>query len=268
MTVSTVDYLTLEYGEWLNDVIVDFVLSHSVHNLDTDRKKEVFVFTSYFYHALTKQPEPRSSLWVWEQEAALPRAQRQHARVALWTKDVDLMSKDLVVFPICDDGHWFCIVAVALDKDAPVLVVLDSLGKKQKKALIEVADYLQLEGRVKGNIRLLTPSLPTQQNGSDCGLFLLHYAQKLLQDSTTFLGRSERNLLRHWFPLREVLDNRAEIADLVQSLAKEQQQPGQALPPFPSLDFWEDEDQDSRPTEEDPPERIGSKSIGQTKDSR
>ena len=36
-------------------------------------------------------------------------AHRRHSRVKSWTKNVDIFSKDFVVFPINEKAHWFLV---------------------------------------------------------------------------------------------------------------------------------------------------------------
>ena len=69
----------------------------------------------------------------------------------------------------------------------PFLVVLDSVGRSQDYAIRLVREYLQIEWSLKVNavepvygaqaLPLTLPEKPLQKNRTDCGVFLLHYAE-------------------------------------------------------------------------------------------
>jgi Ulp1 family protease len=77
---------------------------------------------------------------------------------------------------------------------APVLYLLDSLPADRSEAINNIRDYLSQEWkqRVHGNketfhtfdnseMEFICPVLPRQQNGFDCGIFLLTYLEKLFE---------------------------------------------------------------------------------------
>ena len=81
--------------------------------------------------------------------------------------------------------------------DYPFLVVLDSVGRSQDYAIRLVREYLQIEWSLKVNavepvygaqaLPLTLPEKPLQKNRTDCGVFLLHYAELLLKDFHLYL---------------------------------------------------------------------------------
>ena len=55
----------------------------------------------------------------------------------------------------------------------------------------------------------LKASVPKQSNSSDCGLFLLHYAEKIFEFIHVFLKpEAFINLDKKWFPLEEVFPSK------------------------------------------------------------
>ena len=76
------------------------------------------------------------------------------------------------------------------------MLVLDSLGKTQSGAVTNIRHYLAQEwaakeaprhpGPGRGEVtftaremRTLRPKKPEQENGSDCGIYLLYYVEKM-----------------------------------------------------------------------------------------
>ena len=69
-------------------------------------------------------------------------------------------------------------------------------------------------------IKVLRPSKPNQKNTTDCGLFFLHYTEKILEDISSFLS-SDLNL-KYWFTQDEVSRKRGNVATLIRNLAEDQ----------------------------------------------
>ena len=76
------------------------------------------------------------------------------------------------------------------DPTKPVILVLDSLGASRGGTVRVLKDYLREEARTKrggmefddGQIQGINAKAPQQSNYSDCGLFLLGYVAKFLED--------------------------------------------------------------------------------------
>ena len=58
----------------------------------------------------------------------------------------------------------------------------------------------------KNSMRTLRPVKPEQHNYSDCGIYLLHYVEKIFSNVVQFYWPETVNTLNEdWFPLNEVL---------------------------------------------------------------
>ena len=76
------------------------------------------------------------------------------------------------------------------DPTKPVILVLDSIGSSRGGTVRVLKDYLREEARTKrggmeiddGQIQGINAKVPQQSNYSDCGLFLLGYVAKFLED--------------------------------------------------------------------------------------
>ena len=69
------------------------------------------MFSSNFYSKLTRSPL-RKHLKENKSEKNLSAEQKRYLRIECWTKNVDLFTKDVVIFPISQESHWFLIIAV------------------------------------------------------------------------------------------------------------------------------------------------------------
>jgi Ulp1 family protease len=90
--ITNEDESSLNEGEFLNDVIIDFYLKYLMNEILPDKEK-TFVFSSLFYKRLTQ--EPRKGHWkgTTEDDASQTTRRRRHSRVQTWTRNVDLFSK-------------------------------------------------------------------------------------------------------------------------------------------------------------------------------
>lgn len=114
----------------------------------------------------------------------------------------------------------------------PCILVMDSLKLTYHENVCRLLrDYLQVEWQVRrGTPRLFTPDsmksckcrVPLQDNSSDCGLYLLQFAQSFLQNPVVNFDLPVR--LETWFPRQQVRDKRQEIRTLVLRLHREQNQ--------------------------------------------
>ncbi len=201
------DLFRLRGPEYLNDTLIDFYLQYLRNEAYPVRAQKVHMFSSFFYRKLAqrrKREAPRAEGVSFGQEL--------HQRVSKWTQDVDIFTKDFLFIPINKSEHWILAVvchprrafwagAGAEDgaageqegRGGPCILIFDSLGGCHNHSAKLIGDYLTWEWRSKprgaGEVTervekfkapILHPSVPIQTNTSDCGLFVLHYAEKFL----------------------------------------------------------------------------------------
>ncbi|XP_076579425.1 sentrin-specific protease 7b [Chaetodon auriga] len=112
----------------------------------------------------------------------------------------------------------------------PCILVMDSLKLSYHENVCRLLrDYLQVEWEVRrGTPRLFTPTsvrsstcrVPQQDNSSDCGLYLLQYAESFLQNPVVHFDLPLR--LDHWFPRQRVRQKREEIRSLIMRMHQSQ----------------------------------------------
>ncbi|KAJ1457572.1 hypothetical protein M885DRAFT_515174 [Pelagophyceae sp. CCMP2097] len=218
--LTKADYERMEPGEFLNDNLVDFYLkllmTDAIESKLLDElgfnaellKKDVHVFSSHFYTKFYEEAIGRTQA---SKDAAYDRVER-------WTRGIDIFAKKFVVVPIVRDLHWSLAIIchpgllvdelIRIDDDdddddddgdaAPersCIIFLDSLGMHNSvKVASNLRVYLELERKKRGKVSgalaeapvmldhlpLVTPKAPVQENGCDCGLYLLRYFEELL----------------------------------------------------------------------------------------
>ena len=143
----------------------------------------------------------------------------------------------------------------------PCILLFDSIGVGQDKERLLCAslrDFLTQEyNRIYPNecqyrkfsastMPGSSPKVPLQSNGEDCGLFLLHYVE-------TFFKHPIKNFslpitsLGSWFPDTEIKTKRSEIAAIIRTLAREQNQNNLEQLNIPDLQFV-DPDKHAQPS--------------------
>lgn len=210
----------LEEAEFLNDNIVDFFLKLETIDPDLSQlldssltpevvKQQLHVFSSHFY---TKLHETRIST-----KSRVDQKQA-YERVERWTRGIDVFAYKYVLVPIVEHQHWslavICNPALLLaahastaeandlaedeaEREVPCIVFMDSLKMHKANTIhFNLRTWLCLEADkkkkavgpdktcnhafTKSALPIVTPVVPLQSNGWDCGVFLLRYAHELL----------------------------------------------------------------------------------------
>ena len=244
-TITDHDYETLKEDNYLNDTIIDFYLTYLYEScLAKSMMEDVHIFSSHFYSRL------KGSLFNEKTSNQTPRqskSQTAYQRVKSWTRKLDIFSKRMLLFPICEEDHWYLIIVCnpgtidvqdqsttgvstgrKLGKEiAPSILLFDSLGLTQPSAVSKIRSYLYYEynerkgvglsfGRDK--MKLHNLSVPLQPNECDCGLYLLHYVELIFEDPDRFLDKPLPNLSQ-WFKSEVIIKKRKFIASVIKRLS-------------------------------------------------
>ncbi|NXW65511.1 SENP7 protease, partial [Eurystomus gularis] len=103
--VTREDLECLEYGEFLNDVIIDFYLKYLLlEKAPKHLADRTHIFSSFFYKCLTRT-EKNS-----EGDPKVSAAQRRHRSVRTWTRHINIFSKDYIFVPVNEESHWYIAV--------------------------------------------------------------------------------------------------------------------------------------------------------------
>ncbi|CBX93771.1 hypothetical protein LEMA_P034450.1 [Plenodomus lingam JN3] len=159
---------------WLNDNIVNEYLSILV-----DYKKRDAGF-----EAKRGGPAPPvhafSSFWYTNMKKGTESVRRWASRFQL--AGVQYLDAELILYPICDVGHWRLI---AVKPKARSIEYLDSLGFDGKPYIAKMFEYLKMELKeafIAEEWSVVEKQRSSRQmNGSDCGVFTLLNALALLR---------------------------------------------------------------------------------------
>ena len=103
--------------------------------------------------------------------------------VKRWTKNIDIFSKDILFFPInVNNAHWTLAVFNLKEEKS---YYFDSKGGVNVTIMDKLGQYLKDEHRdkKKSELKLSTiklvrkKNMPQQSNDTDCGIFLLKFAE-------------------------------------------------------------------------------------------
>ncbi|CAD7003398.1 unnamed protein product [Ceratitis capitata] len=108
ISINTEDYLCLATDQYLNDIIIDFYLKWVHNNVVPEAQRErAFIFSTFFYKRLTTLTRHHHNI---DKDVKQTAAQKRHARVQNWTKNVNLFEKDFIIIPINEQSHWFLAI--------------------------------------------------------------------------------------------------------------------------------------------------------------
>lgn len=120
------------------------------------------------------------------------------------------------------------------DPIQPVVIILDSLSQTRTPAVRALKEWIAAEGKAKRGMEAtikekgLYPKgdqIPTQSNFSDCGVYLLGYAEKFFKDPDAFTRKlltGEMTPDEDW-PQLKPKEMRINLRDIIFTMADEQQ---------------------------------------------
>ncbi|KAI9707754.1 MAG: hypothetical protein M1836_000716 [Candelina mexicana] len=121
----------------------------------------------------------------------------------------------------------------AKDPSLPRIITLDSLELPHPVTARNLKEYIVLEGKSKRNFDVqvkdipakTVKNIPLQENYCDCGLFLLGYVAKFLQEPREFVGKVLNNgydVSNDW-PELDASEMRANIRSMIMNLHEQQE---------------------------------------------
>ncbi|KAF9535540.1 hypothetical protein CPB83DRAFT_754429 [Crepidotus variabilis] len=173
----------LRPGMWLNDEIINFygamILGRSEARKENPVKSnekaplDIFYLSSFFYEKLTKLGYEK-------------------ARLAKWTKKVDIFSKDALLMPVNhNNSHW---TAASINFRKKRIESYDSMYMFNRHVFPVLRRYLEQEHMEKkkkpfdftGWIDWAPEDTPRQENGFDCGVFTMHFLEAVSRGEDMF----------------------------------------------------------------------------------
>jgi len=196
---------SLQDGKWLDDNIIDCWLHRTRE--DSPIGTRVFVYNASFHRKLQNNG---------------------YNGVCRWTQDTNVFLFEALVIQINFNGHWsLCIVQ--FDESTIVISHLDSANKgfhNTRAIFRRISRYLSAEYRTvyskidHRRVELQMPDVPQQENGNDCGVFVLLYATEFFRKMTIPVAMRDRASQSDCAHLRH------KIRRTIDALSKEQSRLG------------------------------------------
>ncbi|KAI9021598.1 hypothetical protein CLU79DRAFT_752320 [Phycomyces nitens] len=180
--ITSRDTEKLKHGSYINDTLIDFFLLWLRDNAAQrmpEVKQDIHIFNCFFYPYLRETVEKGNNLDCLKK----------------WTCNIDLFAKKHLIVPVHENDHWFVMIACDIDRclpnrptdQKPRIYLLDSIGVERKSSLMNLVKFLhhQTVSRHGPGTAFVEPDLvharvPLQKNGSDCGIYLIHFVGEFL----------------------------------------------------------------------------------------
>ncbi|KAF2230383.1 hypothetical protein EV356DRAFT_473620, partial [Viridothelium virens] len=192
---STVDFLDLkrlDEGEFLNDNLIAFYLRYceeAFQAKQVSEKPKVYFFSNFFFSALSTSDKGTKGF--------------NYKAVQRWTSKVDIFDFDYIIVPINEDLHWYVAIICNLPNLGRKLVRTDSEEAKERNSDNTILgpkllkEYLIAEGKSRRSMDISSKDIqginakhiPTQDNYCDCGLYLLGYVSRFLEEPQDFVRK-------------------------------------------------------------------------------
>ncbi|KAL5226022.1 hypothetical protein ABZP36_012661 [Zizania latifolia] len=163
-----------------------------------------------------------------------------------WWKGVDIFQKAYLIFPVHADTHWSLVIIcmpTKEDKSGPIILHLDSLKFHSSKFILSIVErflkeewnYMKETGSLEDfhlhesvwknlprNIWKKSIEVPQQENDYDCGLFVLYYMKRFIEEAPERLYKKDISKFGEgWFQPEEASALRKELRALLLQLFEE-----------------------------------------------
>ncbi|CAK9137778.1 unnamed protein product [Ilex paraguariensis] len=222
---------------YLSSTIMNFYIRYLQQSTSPQNTigRDYHFFNTYFYRKLKEAVLKKRS----DQENSFEKFRR-------WWKGVNIFEKSYILLPIHDDLHWsLVIICIPYKEDeaGPILLHLDSLGLHCSKSIFEnIKSFLRLEWNclnrgeapsdppiadkiwknLPRRIDEKTIEVPRQRNDYDCGMFVLFFMERFIQEAPERLKKKDIAMFgKHWFGPEEPSRLRKKIRDLLKEEFKD-----------------------------------------------
>nr|XP_025690555.1 ubiquitin-like-specific protease 1D isoform X2 [Arachis hypogaea] len=226
---SDIDCLAPE--SYLTSTIMNFYIRYLKQQASLANRSlsEYHFFNTYFYkklqEAVSVKQSDRATFFV---------------KFRRWWKGVNIFQKTYVLIPVHEDLHWSLIIICIPDKgdeSGPIILHLDSLSLHSSRSLfdniksflIEEKNYLDQEHMssdvsiadriwncLPRRIETQVITVPQQRNDYDCGLFVLYFIERFIEEAPERLKKKNLAMFgKQWFKPSEASSLRVKIRKLL-----------------------------------------------------
>lgn len=221
----------LNPGSHLSSPIINFYIQYLQRPISATGKLrgDYHFFNTYFYKKL-------------EEAVSCKRKDKDtyYVKFRRWWKGIEIFQKAYIFLPIHADNHWsLAIICIPAKEDelGPILLHLDSLRYHNSAAIFENIEsflreewnYLKQAGppadvpivdRIWKNLsrrisREVIP-VPQQKNDSDCGLFVLYFMERFVEEAPERLTKKDLHKFgKQWFQPEDASGLRERVKQLL-----------------------------------------------------
>ncbi|KAK8969785.1 Ubiquitin-like-specific protease 1D [Platanthera guangdongensis] len=219
--LSYSDMKCLEPEQYISSPIMNFYIRYlqRSHSAVNRAKREYYFFNTYFYGKL------KEALISSKCDRSL-----QFSKLRRWWKGVNIFEKAYIFLPIHEDLHWsLVIISVPPKEDESCIITLhlDSLGMHNSSQIFEVIQCCLTEEwkhlkqnatstRIPSPINKIVIKVPQQKNEYDCGLFVLYFMERFIEEAPQRLDWKNVNMFgREWFQPEDASGLRKRLKDLL-----------------------------------------------------
>ncbi|KAG2237402.1 hypothetical protein INT48_009530 [Thamnidium elegans] len=163
ISIYSNDIDCLKEGQFLNDKIIDFVLSVLRNGYG---ENQTYVFDSMFFIKLRDIQDPK----------------KYYSETSRWFKNGVLSSKNIWVVPVCDNYHWYDIAIIHPETVRPQVLVMDSWKREYYESVDIVKEFLKQKFNAEQGGDIEGIDIPQQKNSYDCGLHVIRSAELFMTE--------------------------------------------------------------------------------------
>ncbi|XP_063397969.1 sentrin-specific protease 1-like isoform X1 [Mytilus trossulus] len=165
------DLNRLSKGHWLDDSLIYVAIRH---HQETYATEEIYTFDPVFSRKLLAKencPDDGSRLILHSCNIDLVNA---------YSRRIPFEEKRLILIPICDNTHW--ILASFCPKTFTVTIMCSMGGCYRKTAQSLGRYFAAMYAKSFEDVKISHAKVQKQQNGNDCGVFVVGYAECLMKN--------------------------------------------------------------------------------------
>ncbi|KAM7269866.1 hypothetical protein ACFE04_025363 [Oxalis oulophora] len=220
--ISNEDMKCLAPEAYLTSHVMNFYIRYIQQATPMNRAGcNYHIFSTYFYKKLQEAVAYKGI----DKDAVFNKFRR-------WWKGINIFEKAYVLIPIHDDLHWSLVIICIPDKEeevGPIILHLDSLGFHCSKSIFnDVRSYMKiecaylnkagvsLEKRFPNKIEEKRIPVPQQKNDYDCGLFVLYFMERFIEEAPERLKKKDLAMFgKQWFKPEEASSLRVKIREIL-----------------------------------------------------
>ncbi|GKV14503.1 hypothetical protein SLEP1_g25368 [Rubroshorea leprosula] len=215
---------------YLTSTIINFYIRFLQHQASPTNREicDCYFFNTFFYKKLTEAVSDKGS------------NKFDFGRFRRWWRGVNIFQKAYVLIPIHEDLHWSLVIICIPNKEdesGPIMLHLDSLGLHSsslvfyniRSFLEEEWNYLKQEvapsdlpigdkvwSQLPSRINEKKIQVPQQKNDSDCGLFVLYFMKRFIEEAPERLRKRDLVMFgKSWFIPEEASGLRRKIRNIL-----------------------------------------------------